>query len=589
MKNRISKLLLITSTFALGVSLFVVNSKKPIEVNASPVTENFGEYTYDGHYYDEISENASEGLSGSLRTSLTSLIFPANWYTYSSQGETHLATQLQYADEDPTNSSNMIYFYTRDSVKKNAASSWNREHVWPQSLSNGCWGEGKAGTDILHIRPTYNSTNSTRGNDKFCDVNKASPKIYNGMTFGYGSGGKFEPLDCVKGDVARIIMYTWVAYKNYYSNLPDVTNVFESYDTLLKWHTLDRPDLLEGNRNDYSETSKQKNRNPFVDHPEYAWKIFGNSASASVKAACQIAYPSQNDEQPEKIMTGISITGEATKKDYFEGDVFNPDGLTINAEFSIGSSEQINNSLCTWSPSPLTKGTTSVTCSYLGFTATYSGISVKEREQIDDEEDVEGIYRVKFKTSTFDSPAVITSSNTVAQNCITNTLVDTFSNLYKVYAGKNGLKLGSNEIDGDITLNLRQEANHNIVRIEIETVGYDENSQYNATLSNGENIAINQKAGNTFNKTFKGISLQSLTIHSHGIIYIRCIRVEISDNIQTSSSSEIASSQDQQSSTPSNDKKGKVGCGGSIIGIVSATSAAALVGFVLIFGKKKEK
>ena len=188
-----------------------------------------------------------------------------------------------------------MYLYTRDSVKKNNSvsgnGSWNREHVWPQSLSNNCWGESAAGADLLHIRPTYPSPNSSRGNHPFGDTNKAEVKTYNGMTYGYMAGGYFEPLDCVKGDVARIIMYVWTAYKSHYSNIPDITSTFESYDTLLKWHTMDKPDVLEGNRNDFSETSKQKNRNPFVDHPELAWEIFGDSASLETKNLCKAAYP----------------------------------------------------------------------------------------------------------------------------------------------------------------------------------------------------------------------------------------------------------------------------------------------------------
>lgn len=306
-KYTLLKIVTIFTAFAvLTTGLTAHLNAKPTQVDAAQHTANYDSYTYSGTYYNSLNFNASEGLNGQLRQSLTTLIYPQGWYTYGNSGEDHLSTQCQYADEDPTNSSNMVYLYTRDSVKKNAASTWNREHVWPQSLSNDCWGKTKAGTDLLHIRPTYDSTNSSRSNDKYCDVNKVSPRTYNGMTFGYGTGEKFEPLDSVKGDVARIIMYVWVAYKNYYSNLPAITNVFESYDTLLKWHTQDKPDVLEGNRNNYCEASVQKNRNPFVDHPELAWKIFGDSASSSIKSACMAAYPSSGSSTPVEA-TGISL------------------------------------------------------------------------------------------------------------------------------------------------------------------------------------------------------------------------------------------------------------------------------------------
>ena len=77
---------------------------------------NYNSYTYTGNYYSTIDFNATGGMNGNLRTSLTSLIRPAGFYTYSGSGVNYLSTQLQFADEDPTNSNNMVYFYTRNSV-----------------------------------------------------------------------------------------------------------------------------------------------------------------------------------------------------------------------------------------------------------------------------------------------------------------------------------------------------------------------------------------------------------------------------------------------------------------------------------------
>ena len=281
---------IISSVFALGLGLVVSQNVAPTKLEAEQHLENYDPYYYDGSYYNTIDFSGGDGLNGSLRTSLTTLIQPKEFYTYSKTGDNHLATQLQYADEDPNNSANMIYLYTRNSVKKNAASSWNREHVWCQSLSNDNWGTTKGGTDILHIRPVYPNTNSTRNNYPYGDTNKATPKYYENMLFGYLSGGYFEPIDTVKGDVARTIMYLWVTYNNNSKPL-NITSVFKDYNTMLKWHTMDKPDVLEGNRNNYSQTSKQKNRNPFVDHPELAWRIFGDQVSASVKNECMEAYP----------------------------------------------------------------------------------------------------------------------------------------------------------------------------------------------------------------------------------------------------------------------------------------------------------
>ena len=320
----------LTFSLALGGGIYLSNQQeKETPVQAATHTENFDEHHYVGSYYSFVT-STGEGLNGTLRTCLTDNIRPAAWPTYSGTSSSNdLAHLLQKADEDPTNSSNMIYLYTRDSVKKNLASSWNREHVWPQSLSGNNWGTGKGGSDILHLRPTYNTTNSTRGNDKYGEFTGGKKREYNGIFYGYSSGdGYFMPLDSVKGDVARIIMYVWTAYKTYYSSMPAITNVFQSYDTLLKWHLEDKPDVMEGNRNDFAEESLQKNRNPFVDHPEYAWQIFGDSASAEVKNACKEAYPVKDAGSVAPTPTSSSSSPESVATTGSVENIPQPNSLT---------------------------------------------------------------------------------------------------------------------------------------------------------------------------------------------------------------------------------------------------------------------
>ncbi len=317
MITKVTPIVLLAITFSIVSQNLENNSfNNAVNVQATANTDNFADYTYSGSYYDSITAT-DEGLSSNLRKQLSAKIVPAAYPTYGGSSSSNaLAYLLQEADEDPTNSSNMIYFYTRDSVKKNAASSWNREHVWPQSLSGSNWGTTKGGADLLHIRPTYNSTNEKRGNLKYGDLNKSGTTLtYNNMSYGWSSGNYFEPLDSVKGDAARIIMYMYVAYQNVYTSMVNITNVFESYDTLLNWHINDTPDLLEGNRNNYAESSIQKNRNPFVDHPEYACKIFGSSASNSVREACFNKYGSEitYDDLESLSMSETSLSLEEGK------------------------------------------------------------------------------------------------------------------------------------------------------------------------------------------------------------------------------------------------------------------------------------
>lgn len=308
MKKNLIKVITLSAVFAIGVGFSLNSQNYIVPLEATQHEENYDAYTYSGNYYSSIAGGLSEGLHGDLRKALSSLILPKAWYTYSGSSNGTLGQILQSADEDPTNLSNMVLLYTRDSIKKSASTVnnvliWNREHTWPQALSNGNWkgdsGKVKAGADLLHIRPTYEATNSARGDTRFGDNGKKGVQKYQGMDYAYTSGAYFEPIDAVKGDIARILMYVWTAYYDYYNDSGlMITKAIESYDTLLKWHTLDKPDALEGHRNDFSESSNQKNRNPFVDHPEYAWKIFGDNASADVKASCKAAYPSDEPTPP---------------------------------------------------------------------------------------------------------------------------------------------------------------------------------------------------------------------------------------------------------------------------------------------------
>ncbi len=152
---------------------------------------------------------------------------------------------------------------------------WNREHVWPQSL--GGFSTSGAGSDLHHIRPDDVKTNSTRGNNKFGNVsggsNVTGSSLIGSLSGGKVGGGYFEPLDNVKGDVARICLYVYVRYGGEYTQCSSITTVFQSIDVLLDWCELDPVDTWEMGRNEVVG-SIQGNRNVFIDYPELAWLIF---------------------------------------------------------------------------------------------------------------------------------------------------------------------------------------------------------------------------------------------------------------------------------------------------------------------------
>ena len=594
MKNKLIKLTIATALFLCGAGLVANQNKTVAPVEAATHVDNFDPYTYTGTYYDALDKTGTEGLYGTFRSKLGSYVFPKGWYTYGGGGSDHLSTQLQYADEDPTNKSNMIYLYTRDSVKKNAASSWNREHVWPQSNSKGNkgqhWGTSEAGTDILHIRPTYNTTNSVRGNDKYGNTNKSNPVTYNGMPYGYSSGSVFEPLDSVKGDVARIIMYVWTAYYDYYDDTGLlITKTFTNYDTLLEWHMLDKPDVSEGYRNDYSQTSKQKNRNPFVDHPEYAWKIFGDSASADVKNRCKQTYPGN-----EKVATKIEISGEATKKQYTAGESFDPTGLTVTATYTDNTTAVIANDKCSWEPKRLRAGLTSVTCKYDGLSATYEGITVVAGPA----PTIQGTYGIVFTQDNEASSFPIAANEVLAGYAANNTLVDEVTSVQNVYPGENGLQIDNR---GSIVFKLKDVAKTPDIQSVyfVSSQGVEE-VEVDVKL-NEEDISFSSADGvHTINIAgYFDEGLSTITISTTKAFELTEFGINVKQKEQpvppqpsSSSSSEPVSESsipESSSSEPSGENKGKAGCNGSIIAVASLTGITALVGSVLLLSKKRKK
>lgn len=225
----------------------------------------------------------TETLSGEeLKTALHNIIDDHVEYSYNDLRD----FILKASDEDPDNSNNVILLYTGWSYPKSgfggSADDWNREHTWAKSHGN--FGENPpCGTDAHQLRPTDASVNSARGNLDF--DNGGSPYTDgDGATGCFRDDDSWEPRDEVKGDVARMIMYMAVRYEGDNGELDlEMADQVESSpggeplhgksSTLLAWHHLDPPSEFEMNRNDVVY-SYQQNRNPFIDHPEFAGYIW---------------------------------------------------------------------------------------------------------------------------------------------------------------------------------------------------------------------------------------------------------------------------------------------------------------------------
>ena len=232
---------------------------------------------YTGSYtYDVLSGLSSTSLQSQLKTLMTQ-----THKKTSSYDDCHYkADRTDCENED----GRVLLIYTSYSATMSQWNGWNREHVWPQSLGGGNTSGG--GADLHHIRPSDAVVNSTRGNKKYGNVDGGTAKYGSnpatGYLGGYYAGNYFEPLDNVKGDVARIILYVWIRWGSSWG-ADNVTEVFQSVDVLLEWCALDPVDTWEMGRNEVVQDI-QGNRNVFIDYPEYAWLVFGKEVPASLQS-----------------------------------------------------------------------------------------------------------------------------------------------------------------------------------------------------------------------------------------------------------------------------------------------------------------
>ena len=235
--------------------------------------------------------NGTEGLTGNaLKTALHNIIKTDNHTSYSGLWSAYQQTDKKpngkvwdiYSDV-PNGTPPYQYNFGSDQCGSynGEGDCYNREHLWAQSWTND---DSKHKTDLHHVYPTDGYVNNRRGNYAFGEVNNASWTSQNGGKLGSNTvsgynGTVFEPIDEYKGDIARALMYVSVRYYQEDSgwSTSDMTNKSVIKDwamtMLLRWHEEDPVDDKEINRNN-AVYNIQRNRNPFVDYPDFALMIW---------------------------------------------------------------------------------------------------------------------------------------------------------------------------------------------------------------------------------------------------------------------------------------------------------------------------
>ena len=251
-----------------------------------------------------------EGLKkAELKTALYELIQPETVLNYGGRGEGYTWAGFAVTDRMPDGSVRDRY---SDNVRWfngiSAVSGMNIEHVF----ANSWWGHtvNNAYCDLFNLFPSDETANGRKSNYPMGVVTE-TPSFDNGVTV-VGKSVSYredslitvwEPADQWKGDFARTYFYMATCYEDY-TDLWQTTEgllVVEQnrYPTLrpwvsrllLEWNEADPVDDTERERNE-AVYGIQGNRNPFVDYPQLASYIWGDSTEYAF-------YTDRNSQQPE--------------------------------------------------------------------------------------------------------------------------------------------------------------------------------------------------------------------------------------------------------------------------------------------------
>lgn len=251
MKLRLKTLTLLMGIVALSAGAIALNSFNP-----TSETDHASVMPVDAASDPWASLDYSS-YGTSFRNTLSSLIKKTGSKTisYSSNNEV-----LKKSDASPIKSGAVVPFYHPDTEY---TTSWNKEHVWPNSRGAGKSGPG---ADPHMLRPTISSENSSRGNSF------------------YGTGSnEWDPASLgfagSRGEAARIVFYVATRYYSQglnLSNNPNDSTSKKSMGTLkylVQWNNEYPVTETEKRRNNYLE-SAGFGRNPFIDNPDLANYIY---------------------------------------------------------------------------------------------------------------------------------------------------------------------------------------------------------------------------------------------------------------------------------------------------------------------------
>jgi len=269
-------------------------------------------------YYNSIDGKQNSELKTALHKILkehTVLSYNNLWYYFrttdvrpdGSAWDMYSGTKRYY--DPPVNSNRSV-------------SGMDREHALPKSW----WATSDqvhryvAYSDLNHLYPSDATANGYKLNYILGEVTETT--FDNGVSkigrniYSYAGSPTtvraFEPADEYKGDFARAYMYMVTCYEDYAQQWRTESLYMFDKETypvlkpwvrqmLLKWHRNDPVSEKEQNRNE-EVYRYQNNRNPFIDFPQLAEYIWGDSVSYTFKL------PEQYYAYTPVLVTPVNLT-----------------------------------------------------------------------------------------------------------------------------------------------------------------------------------------------------------------------------------------------------------------------------------------
>ena len=400
----------------------------------------------------------------------------------------------------------------------------NREHIWAKSHGFQDKGAGGARGDPMHLWAGNGHANNIHSNNFFAFVDKSQSYTNCGSSYSYLKGNLsgqpknainnsskdvFEPQDCDKGDIARAVFYMVARYNNYAgatsgidTNDPNLVlaNDMTQNDTtgtstasrsyamgllsdLLAWNKLDPVDEYEIHRNNLLFRNYTKNRNPFIDFPEWADAIWGTADLDGTNynsSVTSYATPASDPIGSSSIPQTFSISNSSFNLEVGETTTISARNAESTINWTVGNSSVVSlDKTSTSNNDPVTitalaAGTTTITATSGSDSATCT-ITVSEATS----GEYTKVAAYDFSVgNTSSSPAytdegLLNRFHNSSDDSLTDIVIDV-NDTERVYPAYNsdylnyGIKMGTSSATGSFIVSL----NTNVTKVLVDVAGW---------------------------------------------------------------------------------------------------------------------